>query len=219
MSTFSKLYEKYLTNTAIHTYIEQQRKLDPYCSSTVTASDIAKYYTDVCVLVRIEFKSGALQLCDNAYGDIVYNGSTYLSDGTLSAFKNVDESTELNTRGVTIEIRDYSDTMVSIINRQEHIRAPVQCYLAYMGSNKLQPDLVVPFYEGYVDKPSIANDNNSKNMTKITLTTINMLQRLNDNNAQRTAHALQQARYPDDEFFKYSSSTQDIRKKKWKKPG
>ncbi|MGY3860251.1 hypothetical protein ACW5WN_01400 [Aeromonas lacus] len=219
MSTFSKLYSTYLTSNKVQKFIEQQRAKDPYRESTVSPHDVAKYYTEVSVLVRIEFKSGTLQICDNPYGDIEYNGTTYLSDGTLSDFKNVEESTDLNTRGVTIELRDYSLSLISIVNRQEHIRAPVFCYLAYMGSSKTVPDLVVPFYEGYVDKPSIENDNNSKNMAKITLSTINMLQRLSDNNCQRTAHSLQQARYPNDEFFKYSSSTQDIRKKKWKRPG
>ncbi|WP_421292999.1 hypothetical protein [Aeromonas veronii] len=218
MSTFSKLYATYLTNNKVQQYINQQRLKDPNASETINSHDVARYYTDVVLLVCIQFKTGTLMLCNSPHGDIQYNG-TYLSDGTLSDFKNVEESTELNTRGVTIELRDYSRSIISIVNRQEHIRAPVSCYLAYMGLDKTVPDLVVPFYEGYIDKPTIENDNNSKNMTKVTFTTINILSRLSDNNCQRTAHALHQAVHPDDDFYKFSSSTQDMRKKKWKKPG
>lgn len=219
MSTFSKLYATYLANSNVQQYISNQRLRDPYASGPISSHEVARYYTDVVVLVSIEFKTGTLQLCDSPYGDVLYNGVTYLSDGTLSDFKNVEESTELNTRGVTIELRDYSKAIISIVNRQEHIRAPVRCYLAYMGANKVVPDLVVPFYEGYIDKPTIENDNNSKNMTKVTFTTINLLSRLSDNNCQRTAHALHQAVHPDDEFYKFSSATQNIRRKRWKKPG
>ncbi|MFQ2906557.1 hypothetical protein ACK3YP_04930 [Aeromonas allosaccharophila] len=211
---------KTLYNTPkVREFIDAAKAKDPHFSGEpFEPADVSRYYTSIVTLVRIEFKGATLRLCNNVGGNsIIYEGEEYISDGTLAEFRNTEESTELNTKGITIELIGESDTLMYLFNNRMHIRAPVKVYTAYIGaSGPSTPDLVIPTFSGYVDKPTVDSDNNGSGMIRTTISTVSMLQSLSDNSAQRTAHALQIAKEPGDNFFKYAASTQDMKKKTWK---
>ncbi|MGE6114380.1 hypothetical protein CF138_17225 [Aeromonas hydrophila] len=219
MSAFNTFKTLYDNNPKVREFIKAAKDNDVYRKgSPFEPGDIIQYYTSIVTLLRIEFDGATLRLCDNVGSNsIIYEGEEYISDGSLGEFKNTDESAELNTRGVTIELIGESDTLMYLFNNRKHIRAPVKVYTAYMGaSGPNTPDLVIPTFSGYVDKPTVQSDNNGSSMIRVNISTVSMLQALSDNSAQRTAHALQIAKEPGDNFFKYAASTQDMKKKTWK---
>jgi len=183
----------------------------------ITHADIIKYLGTPRHMVQIDFVGLPFRICNDPYGDIYYDGKRFISDGTLKAFDDNEETTELNQRGMTINLCDSSSTLISLFNSKNYIRAPVTGYHAYMdeSTGSSEPVLVIEYSKGYMDKPEfIWNATTGKAEFKITTTSY--LEKLNNAVGARTANAVHQAQYPGDNFFKFANQTQQSKKQTWK---
>ncbi|WP_429103675.1 hypothetical protein [Aeromonas hydrophila] len=201
-------------------HIENAMMKDLGEKRAITQTDLYRYCGVPRHLVEIEFQEGTLRLCNDPFGDITAGGKRFISDGTLTSFDDVEETAEINQRGITIKLNSMSETLISMLNAAQYIRVPVTGYHAYMDptgtkDNPSEPFFVVEFFKGYVDQPEFTY-NAIKDKAEFKITTTAILERLSNSNGQRTAHSLHILRKPGDNFFKYSSVTQTSKEKNWK---
>ncbi|MBS4707297.1 hypothetical protein J4G57_05240 [Aeromonas caviae] len=210
----SALTSPYVQSSIKQSIIEAEGKL-----RDITQADMFEYAGVARHLVEFEFPGGALRLCNDPIGDIYVNGKRFISDGSLLAFDDAEESVELNQRGMTIKLSSSSDTLISLFNQAAYIKVPVRGYHAYMDMSLDAPTPEVPlfvieFQQGYIDKPEFTwNAVTAKAEFKITTTS--MLAELGQAVGQRTAHALHQLREPGDNFYKFANVTQNSKKQRW----
>ncbi len=183
----------------------------------LTPPVVLKYLGTPRHMIQIEFKGLTLRLCNDPHGDILYDGKRFISDGSLKAFDDTEETTELNQKGMTITLSSSSSTLIGIFTTKNYIRAPVTGYHAYMDetSGSPEPVLVIEFSKGYLDKPEYTY-NAITGKSEFKMTTTSYLEKLNNAVGARTANAVHQAVYPGDNFFKFSNQTQQAKKQTWK---
>lgn len=205
------------TSPYAQTAIEEAMMKDLGYVRQIQPSDLFKYLGTPRHLVEITFPDRTLRICNDPYGDIMAGGKRFISDGTLQAFEDSEETPELNQRGLTVTLSSDSDTLITLFNTLNYVRAPVSGYHAYMdhttGSNV--PLFVIEFSRGFIDQPKFVY-NNLTGKSEFKITTTSILEKLNNATGARTANAVHQANFPGDNFFKYANSTQDSKKKIWK---
>ncbi len=206
----------------------------PYVKSTIQAamekdlgiireirsSDMFKYCGVPRHMVLFEFPNANLCLCNDPHGDIYFDSKRFLSDGSLVAFDDAEETAELNQRGMTIKLSSSSDMLIQLFNEARYLKVPVSGYHAYMDITGQKPNPEVPFFvvefqRGYIDQPEFTW-NAPKGKAEFKITTTAMLERLNNATGNRTANALHKLYYPNDNFFMFSNATQDSKKQVWK---
>ncbi|WP_429234753.1 hypothetical protein [Aeromonas salmonicida] len=182
----------------------------------VQGPDLFKYLGRSVHLVEIQFNGATLRLTNDPLGDVVYEGKRFIQDHQLDQLEDQEETSELSQKGVTIKLKGYSNTIVDILNQKRYERAKVTCWAAFMDDHSNNEPLVAfVMSQGYVDQPTIKYDA-VKGKAELKLTTTSMLSRLQYVPGARTANAVQQAKYPGDNFFKFSSSTQSHMNQLWK---
>ncbi|HEH9441931.1 TPA: hypothetical protein SIA39_004002 [Aeromonas sobria] len=209
-----------LTRPYAITHIQSAIQRDLGILRDIRPEDIFQYCGVPRHLVEFEFKGNTLRLCNDPHGDIYVDGKRFISDGSLLAFEDSEETAELNQRGMTIKLSSSSNTLIQIFNEAGYIKVPVSGYHAYMDQtgqkpNPQEPFFTVEFDRGYVDQPEFTW-NAITGKAEFKITTTSLLARLSTATGNRTAHSLHQLYHPGDNFFKYSNATQDSRKQVWR---
>lgn len=184
----------------------------------IKGPDLFRYLGRPVDLLEIQFNGLTLRLTNDPLGDVVFEGKRFIQDHQLEPLKDQEESSELNQKGVTIKLKGYSPTMVDLMNQKHYERAKVTCWAAFMDdqqANANEPIAAFVMSVGYLDQPTIKYDA-LKGKAELQITTTSMMSRFQDVTGARTANAVQQAKYPGDNFFKLSSATQESTKKIWK---
>lgn len=199
------------------TYIQQAMMKDVGYIKPIEPEHVIRYLGQPVHLIEIEFQQGALRLTNYPYGDVTFEGKTFFSTGELENFDDVQESMELNQKGITIKLNSVSPTILAILNSGAYVRAPVTGYIAFMDpvNPSATPLAGFVFSSGYVNKPTIKYDS-VKGTSKIQITTTANLERLNNSGGLRTAHATHFAKYPDDHFFAFANATNKSRRANWR---
>ncbi|WP_429098145.1 hypothetical protein [Aeromonas veronii] len=209
-----------LNSPYVKTQVQAAIERDLGIRREIQYPDIFRYCGTPRHLLEIEFPSLTLRLCNDPQGDIYADSKRFISDGTLLAFDDSEETSELIQRGMTVKLSDSSDTLIQLFNEAKYLKVPIRGYHAYMDVTGQKPDPSIPFFvvefeRGFIDQPEFTW-NAVKGKAEFKITTTSMLERLNNSTGNRTAHALHQLYHPGDNFFKFSNATQDSKKQIWK---
>jgi len=113
-------------------------------------------------LIKLEFNS--TYYFTSYSSNVVYDGDTYIADGGLYEFDSPKFSSVIDREAYKIVISDLVDNMAAEF-RANVIGNPVSVKVALLDSNNqplLSPSDVIDVYRGFVDKPAIDVDFETK---------------------------------------------------------
>lgn len=162
-----------------------------------------------CVLLKLRLNDGvggsnAFCITSAPY-DIVYDGDTFTATGDLLNIEELEEGSELTTRGLTITLNGVDPAYQAELQGNGFTRAPIDVLLATVPEGDNVPSSVSFFHRGYCDSPLTEVDyENGQMMVQVETTSIfTDLDRIPD--LMRCSMASHQSRHPGDKFFEFTS--------------
>lgn len=162
-----------------------------------------------CVLLEIRLKDGvggfnAFRVTTAPY-DIEYNGNTFTATGDLLNIEELEEGTELTTRGLTITLNGVDPAYQAEMQGNGFVRAPVDVLLATVPEGTNVPSSISFFHRGYCDSPMTEVDYENGLMT-VQVETNSIFTDLDRKpDLLRCSMASHQTRHPGDRFFEFTS--------------
>lgn len=157
--------------------------------------------------VAATFKSGPVYLWTGV-GTIFWNSQTWTGVGSLAQISTIEESSEVNAKGMTIGLSGIDATLLGDVLAEVQLGLPAQVYLALFdsGGNIIADPLLS--FQGRMDQPTVTVGGETASIS------INCESRLLDMNTpvlRRYTDADQKLDYPNDEGFAYVSAIQNVR--------
>ena len=157
-------------------------------------------------LAEIWDSAGALRVW-SGYGDLAWNGQTWIGTGNLGSASEVQETVEIYAVGLEFRFVGAPAALISVCLSTAQQGLPAALYQGFFdkdtGAVVQNPALV---WEGLVDVPSI---NDSAESASIVISAENRLVKLEQAPNRRYTHEDQQRDYPGDKGFEYVPIVQD----------
>ena len=132
--------------------------------------------------------------------DLTVANSTYLSNGLLVKFANIDQTQELNLATYSLELSNVTNTLAKAYAAGNYRGLSAVIKLAVLVDGVIQGDPVI-LYKGTLDSFSVRENGRSSNLT-IKLTS--HWASFNQMSGRYSSDRLQQDLYAGDRFFKYA---------------
>jgi len=156
--------------------------------------------------VEAWFTSGPIYVW-TGYGSVSWNGLTWLGIGTLGSISTVEEGSDIQARGITLEMSGIDVNLLGGILNEFQVGLPVRVWLAlFDGTNALVPDPFLSF-AGRMDQPTLDVAGETASIS------INCESRLIDMNVacdRRYTDEDQQLDHPGDRGFEFVNSIQEV---------
>lgn len=158
------------------------------------------------ILYKAEFDSGDLLLW-TGYGDIDYDGDTYVGSGDLLKMSQVEETQDLVANGVTFELTGVNTSIVSLALNEEYQNRPITVYFGVLDdAGDLINDPYLMF-KGVMDVMSISDDGSD---SVIRVNTESELSDMREGRARNYTPEDQKSEYPNDKGLEFVPTVQDI---------
>jgi hypothetical protein len=158
------------------------------------------------VLVSIATLSGTV-FAWTGYGNVVYNGNTYLGLGALTNMSAIAESSSVISQGVTLTLNGVDPTNIS--EALTDIPQGGDVYILFVVLDDCNNVVGVPIvsFAGQTDGITITED--ASGLSSIALDVENRLTQLQRDRTYRWTQAQQCELYPGDTGFLYTADLQD----------
>lgn len=158
----------------------------------------------VVVMIEMYFDSGNLFLW-SGNGNISYGGKTYVG-GAILGIGVVNDSSEAKSDNFVLTLSGIPTEYTSLALSEHFQGRKLYFYLSLLDSSG---NILTPFiaFKGQMDTMSMKDDAGT---STISLSTENRLNRLFNPKNDRYTDECQRISYPDDGFFKYVPSLQNI---------
>lgn len=172
-------------------------------AENITDSEALEHCGSPVLLLSFYFDADELHLTDHAL-DLVFEGTTYSATGDLLKVQNRKSSTAINAEGCTFTLSGQNSALVSLMpSAEEWLDRDVKMHVAFISDTS---EVLSKFdvFEGYMLAPSTKKDPKSGTFT-ISLKTKSVWDRLDKVPGNLSADAVQQALFPGDRAFEYTS--------------
>ena len=160
----------------------------------------------LAILISMAISSGTAYVW-TGYGNIVYNGNTYLGMGTLLNISNIAESNTVVSQGVTLTLDGVSPDNISQALTDVPQGGAVYIYLVFMTAANAIIGVPITTFSGQTD--GITINENPDGDCSVSLDVENRLTQLQRDRTFRWTMAQQAELYPGDQGFLYTANLQD----------
>ena len=136
----------------------------------------------------------------NHGSDLIVGPDTYLTNGLLVKFANIDQTQELNLATYTLELSNVTNTLAKAYAAGSYRGLPAVIKLVLLIDGVVQGEPVV-LYKGSLDSFSVRENGSTSNLT-VKLTS--HWASFNQMSGRYSSDKLQQDLFPGDDFFKYA---------------
>ena len=116
------------------------------------------------ILFEGSFASGTVYVW-SGYGDLVWDGDTYLGVGTLGAISNVSEASEISAKGITVSMSGIPSSLISLVLGDVRQGAVGKVHMGFLNSSGVVIDDPILMFEGKLDVPSIQEGGDTSTIT------------------------------------------------------
>jgi hypothetical protein len=116
------------------------------------------------ILFEGSFSSGTVYVW-SGYGDLVWDGDTYLGVGTLGAISNVSEASEISAKGITVSMSGIPSSLISLVLGDVRQGALGKVHMGFLNSSGVVIDDPILMFEGKLDVPSIQEGGDTSTIT------------------------------------------------------
>lgn len=176
--------------------------------------------------VEIDFDSGPLYVW-TGYGDLLFEGKTYLGAGQLINISSVEETTEIEAKGATITMTGIPSTFLSLALNEPYQGRECRIYFGLFFSGReltTQSDVTITtedlfefvteddtryfieIFSGELDQMNIVEEANT---ATIAVTAENVLIKLERPVVRRFTSQDQKSRFPNDRGLEFVAGLQD----------
>lgn len=165
------------------------RDLSTDVKNAIAATNVSPF-----LLFEGVFSSGYVRTW-TGYGDLSWNGKTWLGVGTLGGVSAVQETAEIQANGITVTLNGIPSEMVSLLLQEVQQGNSGKVYIGFLdASNQIIADPYLMF-EGRLDIPSLQENGDS---ATISITYESRLIDLQKPRETRLTDQEQQRLYPGD---------------------
>ena len=153
--------------------------------------------------VEIVLDSGPLRLW-NGYGDLQFDGKTFTGGGTLLTVSEVEETAEIEAKGLTLRLSGLPSEILAIT-----LQEPYQNRIARLFVGALKPDDTVQRYELFAGRLDVMEVEESGATASVSVTVENRLIDLDRARVRRFTSEDQKSLFRGDRGFDYVNDLQD----------
>lgn len=175
------------------------RGLTPDVISSVTSKQVQPVY-----MVKVDTASGPIYAW-TGYGNITWNGMTFLGTGNQGAISLIAESTDLTASGIQLTLNGAAPENLSLALNSIEQGKTAQVWLGFLSGTSLVTDPYL-FFSGFTDVPEI---DESPTTVSISISAENYLSNLGRALGRRYTTEDQQLDDPTDLGFEYVPGLQD----------
>ena len=143
----------------------------------------------------------------SGYGDMVYEGNTYLGVGQLGSISTVSESGSIQADGIEIGLTGIPASMVSTVLTEARQGKTVSIHQALFDEDWALIDVYENVFKGILDVPVI---NKSAKNASIVVKAENRLIELQKTRVRRYTDQDQKDMYPNDPGLEFVAGLQDV---------
>ncbi len=173
--------------------------------TTAFKNEITGPVTRPFMLFQAFFDSGTIRFW-NGIGDLVYGGDTYTGAGNLLALSPVDETTKVESRGITLKLSGIPSSMISIALAEDYQYRKITVAIGFFDSSGAIVADPFTFFSGKADVMEIQDGGETAVISVTAENDIIILQRVNE---RRRTHEDQKLESATDTFFKNVTSLQN----------
>lgn len=151
------------------------------------------------------FAFSTLRLWDG-YGDLSYDGQTWLGNGWFSGIGDVGEDNDIKSNGVDVFLSGVPLALVSLILTESRHSCRGKLYLGLFDEDGAIINTPYLLFEGALSSPRI---DDSSNGSQIVLSYEDDLIFIQKSSELRNNHETQQSLFPGDRGFEYVTSLQE----------
>jgi hypothetical protein len=163
------------------------------------SNDLEKNTLEVNFLFEIHIQEQSFYYTDCPF-DLVVDEQRYSSLNIIKKFDNVKESAKLDSKGVKLVLVGLDETIRNLFVSTDALNSQIKIITAFRQGNKVTS--IYNYFNGYVKTAKFT----SAKKSDLTITTSTQLN-LDFKASSRTNHSEQTSRYPNDNFYKYSTMT------------
>lgn len=172
------------------------------------STELEAAFTDggamVALLGEFEFESETLRLW-TGYGQIVYNGNTYIGGGNLIAISPYQETQDLQAQGLRFSLSGITSDSLSLAFQEEYQGNPCRLYIATIDEDRTVIS-AYKFFTGIMDFIDVSDDGKE---SKLILSAENIMTQLKRVKVSRYTDEDQKSKYPTDQGLSLISQLQD----------
>ena len=157
------------------------------------------------LLFQAFFDSGTIRFW-NGIGDLVYDGDTYTGAGNLLGLSQIDETTKVESRGITLKLSGIPSAMVAIALAENYQDRKITVDIGFFDSTGAIVVSPFRFFSGKADVMEIQDSGDTATISLSAENDIIILQRVNE---RRRTHEDQKLESATDTFFKNVTSLQN----------
>lgn len=157
------------------------------------------------LLFQALFDSGAIRFW-NGVGDLSYGGNTYTGAGHLLAMSPIDETTKVESRGVTLKLSGVPSSLIAIALAENYQDRQITVDIGFFDSTGAIVVSPFRFFSGKADVMEIQDGGDTATISLSAENDIIILQRVNE---RRRTHEDQKLESATDTFFKNVTSLQN----------
>ncbi len=170
-----------------------------------TLNALASGVVNIGILADIALTTGPIY-CWTGYGNLTYNGNTYLGLGNMSDISPSSESSVVIAQGLSLTLTgigsDISEALTDITQGQ-----PVTLYMVVLDAAGNIIGSPITTYQGQTDTVQVIDDPNGT--CTVVLQVENRLTQLQRNRAYRWTNAQMQELNPAEQGFMYTANLSD----------
>ena len=168
-------------------------------------TEITSVNTRPFVLFQAFFDSGTIRFW-NGVGDLVYDGDTYTGAGHLLNMSQIDETTKVESRGITLKLSGVPASLISIASAEPYQDRRIAIALGFFDSSGA---IVIDPFRFFSGKADVMGIQDSGDTAVITLSAENDIIILQRTNERRRTKEDQRLQSPTDTFFDNVTSLQN----------
>ena len=179
---------------------------------TGSPSEFANNELAPFLAIDIAFDSGPFKIW-NGYGELIVNGDIYTGAGTLINVSSVEETSEVEARGISLTLSGLPPELISIALQENYQNRIIKLYVGAILSNG-----TIESYQLFGGRLDVMTIQEGADTATITVTAENRLIDLNRPRQRRYTSEDQKALFPGDLGFDYVNDLQE-RQIEWGKAG
>lgn len=173
--------------------------------STAYKAEITSGVCRPFLLFQAFFDSATIRFW-NGVGNLVYAGDTYTGAGHLLNLSNIDETTKIESRGITLKLSGIPSSLISIALAENYQDRKIAVDIGFFDSSGTIVVSPYRFFSGKADVMEILDGSDTATISLSAENDIIILQRVNE---RRRTHEDQKLQSATDTFFKNVTSLQN----------
>jgi hypothetical protein len=173
--------------------------------TTAFKNEITSASTRPFLLFQAFFDSGTIRFW-NGFGNLDYAGDTYTGAGQLLGLSTIDETTKVESRGITLKLSGVPSSLIAIALAEDYQDRKITVDIGFFDSSGAIVVSPFRFFSGKADVMAIQDMGETATITLTAENDIIILQRVNE---RRRTNEDQKLISPTDTFFEGVAALQN----------